>query len=227
VLTVIAITDEPLIEAGLRSILGQSTEFELTGVCSNTAQLAGAARGNNPDLIVCAVGPESEPAVADVRATSPRSIIIVLARDFTPEFAHHALELGVRGFISTTAGAPALTECLRTVARGELWMENLLSMRLLDTRPVRLSRRQTQLVRLLAQGLKNKEIAAALGIAEGTVKAYLTVLFEKVGAKDRFELALFGLKNFKGSIEDAPAPRMTVPMRSASLRPPIRRTVVA
>jgi len=54
---------------------------------------------------------------------------------------------------------------------------------------------------LLVQGLKNKEIAAALNISEGTVKAYLTTLFEKVGAKDRFELALFGMKNL-GSLHE-------------------------
>jgi len=60
---------------------------------------------------------------------------------------------------------------------------------------VALSRRQTQLLSLLVQGLKNREIATELGISEGTVKAYLTTLFEKVGARDRFELALYGLKN--------------------------------
>jgi hypothetical protein len=50
-------------------------------------------------------------------------------------------------------------------------------------------------VSLLSQGLKNKEIAATLGISEGTVKVYFSRLFQKVGVKDRFELALYGLKN--------------------------------
>jgi hypothetical protein len=58
-------------------------------------------------------------------------------------------------------------------------------------------------VRLLAQGLKNKEIATCLGITEGTVKVYLSHLFKKVGAKDRFELALFGLKNMVGAGDGA------------------------
>jgi predicted transcriptional regulator len=53
------------------------------------------------------------------------------------------------------------------------------------------------LLGLLVQGLKNREIAAEMGISEGTVKAYLTTLFEKVGARDRFELALYGLKNLR------------------------------
>jgi DNA-binding CsgD family transcriptional regulator len=60
---------------------------------------------------------------------------------------------------------------------------------------VALSRREGELVSLLSQGLKNKEIASQLSIGEGTVKVYLSELFEKVGVKDRFELALYGLKN--------------------------------
>src|SRR5580765_4724649 len=76
-----------------------------------------------------------------------------------------------------------------------MWMERSLANLLLHSRPVPLSRRQTQLLGLLVQGLKNREIAAEMGISEGTVKAYLTTLFEKVGARDRFELALYGLKN--------------------------------
>jgi DNA-binding CsgD family transcriptional regulator len=58
-----------------------------------------------------------------------------------------------------------------------------------------LTRREGQLVTLLAQGLKNKEIATSLNISEGTVKVYLSRLFQKLGVKDRFELALYGLKN--------------------------------
>src|SRR5271170_8403815 len=85
-------------------------------------------------------------------------------------------------------------------------MEGSLTMNLLHNRPVSLSKRQSELVGLLTQGLKNKEIAAALGISEGTVKAYLTTLFEKVGAKDRFELALFGMRNL-GNVHEAVAER--------------------
>jgi hypothetical protein len=64
---------------------------------------------------------------------------------------------------------------------------------------------------LLSQGLKNKEIGAALTISEGTVKVYLSRLFQKVGAKDRFELALYGLRNFR-NMGNVP-PEADVPAR--------------
>jgi len=96
-------------------------------------------------------------------------------------------------------------------------MESALTMNLLNNRPISLSKRQSELVGLLVQGLKNKEIASALGISEGTVKAYLTTLYEKVGARDRFELALFGLKNLGGRRESA---HTREPIRSLVARRP-------
>src|SRR5450759_2395324 len=74
-------------------------------------------------------------------------------------------------------------------------VEKALTDSFLCARRVALTQREGQLVSLLSQGLKNKEIATTLMISEGTVKVYLSRLFQKVGVKDRFELALFGLKN--------------------------------
>jgi len=216
VLTVIAITDEPLLEAGIRSILSLGSDFELLSICQKPAELIRTASERKPDLLLCALHPGTDLNFADLRFASPRSVIVVLSRDISPDFAHHALEIGVRGFISSTVTPEMLSECLHAAARGELWMEKSLSMLLLDMRPVRLSKRQSEVVQLLAQGLKNKEIAEALQIAEGTVKAYLTALFEKVGAKDRFELALFGLKYLKNIPNESRLPALRVKPDSRS-----------
>jgi DNA-binding CsgD family transcriptional regulator len=79
---------------------------------------------------------------------------------------------------------------------------------------VSLTKRESQLVSLLSQGLKNKEIASTLTISEGTVKVYLSRLFQKVGVKDRFELALYGLRNLQNMNGEAsalnPAPQQTM-----------------
>jgi DNA-binding NarL/FixJ family response regulator len=140
--------------------------------------------------------------IRELQGKAPAAHIVLWARELSTELAHHAVEIGVRGFLSTTASPEHFRECLQIAARGELWMESSLTMSLLNNRPVSLSKRQSELVGLLTQGLKNKEIAATLGISEGTVKAYLTTLYEKVGARDRFELALFGLKNLGGRREN-------------------------
>jgi len=84
---------------------------------------------------------------------------------------------------------------LRKVSEGEMWFERTLLSSLLQVKEVGLSPRERQLLRLVSQGLSNKQVAATLSIAEGTVKVYFSKLFRKVGVNDRFELALYGLRN--------------------------------
>ncbi|MEQ1946826.1 MAG: response regulator transcription factor [Bryobacteraceae bacterium] len=192
---IIVVTDEPLVELGIRSLCAFTEGIDLMGVERGHEQAIHALRRDRPSAVLYGLSGETDlNMVRDLLRASPHTSIILWARDMSAEFAHQAVSLGVRGFVSMHSPVERLVECIETVARGELWMEQSLTVSLLNRRPVRLSRRQSQLLQLLVQGLKNKEIASALGISEGTVKAYLTTLFEKVGARDRFELALFGLK---------------------------------
>ncbi len=79
-----------------------------------------------------------------------------------------------------------LVKCVRKVHAGELWFEKALTQTFLSGRTVKVSRRESELINLVSQGLKNKEIATVMGVTEGTVKVYLSRLFGKIGARDRF-----------------------------------------
>jgi len=120
---------------------------------------------------------------------------VLWAREISTEWAFQVIELGVRGILAKTLPSDLQIKCLHKVYEGELWLAKSLTENLLAGKSISLTRREGQLVGALAQGLKNKEIAELLGITEGTVKVYLSRLFHKVGVKDRFELALYGLKN--------------------------------
>jgi DNA-binding NarL/FixJ family response regulator len=188
-----------MVEIGVKALLGSDPEFNLLEVCRSHPELLQAASRSHPDVVVCGLSRETElNGIRELQMIARSAHVVLWARELSTELAHQAVEMGVRGFLSTTASPVHFRECLQIAARGELWMESSLTMNLLNNRPVSLSKRQSELVGLLTQGLKNKEIGAALGISEGTVKAYLTTLYEKVGARDRFELALFGLKNMGG-----------------------------
>ena len=123
------------------------------------------------------------------------SKIVLWVNNISTELAFQAMGLGVRGILRRTLPTDLQVKCLQKVQAGELWFEKALTDSFLCARRVALTQREGQLVSLLSQGLKNKEIATTLMISEGTVKVYLSRLFQKVGVKDRFELALFGLKN--------------------------------
>jgi two-component system, NarL family, nitrate/nitrite response regulator NarL len=218
--TVLIATDEPILAVGVRTLFAQDPDFQLLEICPSVSELIAAASKYRPDAIVYGLGLErSLNIIRDLLTVAPHSALICWSRSMGTEVAHQAVNLGVKGFVSTTASPEHFRECLQITSRGELWMEQSLTMSLLGTQPVKLSKRQGELLGLLVQGLKNKEIAATLGLSEGTIKAYLTTLFEKVGARDRFELALFGLKHLGETRVAAPTvPRHEEAPRDTQIR---------
>ena len=201
-LSILLFSDEPVYHLGLLAVLGSMPEFAFLESCSTPAELTAATASRQPHAIIFSLAMDPElTLLAELRRIAPSTALILMGREFTPELAHHGMELGARGFLGTTVSANTIHECLRLCTAGQLWMERALYNSLLDSRPVPLSRRQAELLGLLIQGLKNREIAISMGISEGTVKAYLTKLFEKVGARDRFELALYGLKHIRSAPE--------------------------
>ncbi len=127
-------------------------------------------------------------------AVAPRPVIL-LTRQASTETVYQARDAGVRALIDLRAPTGEVLAGICRALEGEMVFPESDEEARQRTRRVRLTPREGQLVTLLVQGLKNKEIAAQLELSEGTVKVYLSKLFQKVGAKDRFELALFGLRN--------------------------------
>lgn len=187
----------PILAKGLAAVLSSVPEFDLVTVCSNAAQLPQAVSLTAPDLVVIDMDEETSfDRLVDLRsAATPPPKIILWIHAISPELAYQAMRLGVRGILRKTLGTEFVVKCLQKVADGECWFEETLTSSFVNIRAIRLTARESQLISLISQGFKNKEIADALFIAEPTVKIYLSRLFRKVGAKDRFELALYGLRN--------------------------------
>ncbi|MEP6961703.1 MAG: response regulator transcription factor, partial [Acidobacteriota bacterium] len=127
-----------------------------------------------------------------------RTAIVVWGVSITEAEALRFLQAGARGILRKTAGAQALISCLRTVAAGRSWMEDCVFRD--ASRPDRyprsgLTAREQQVLELVEQGFKNKEIAMDLGIRPGTVKIHLKHIFEKTGVRGRYGLALSGLRD--------------------------------
>ena len=193
---VLLYSDEPILSKGLEAVLRQDPEFELLPVCGTVAELVDQAVRENPDVVLMDLTPEvTFAALNDMKHALMRSKVVLWVNAISTELAFQAMGLGVRGVLRKTLPAELQVKCLQKVQAGELWFEKALTDSFLCARRISLTQREGQLVSLLSQGLKNKEIAATLLISEGTVKVYLSRLFQKVGVKDRFELALFGLKN--------------------------------
>lgn len=208
---------QPLLTAGFQCILKGMTDF--TGsVCNNIPDLMDNISQEQPDIVVFEVTSAIDLNTLHGIVSLDRDLAIILwVDDVTAEFASQAISLGIRGLLRRSLPLEIQSRCLERVAAGELWVEKSLSNKLLSTRRIALTPRERQLVVLVSQGLKNKEIAYTLGVTEGTVKVYLCRLFEKTGANDRLELALFGLKNlFVNQTSEVAAPVLSAAAASES-----------
>ena len=191
-------SDMPIVAAGLQSVLrsGGAEEFELREFSGSLPELRSAVRALEPRILLLDLTAEFP---AGILAELDRSLldwnVVLWVYEISAEQALQAMSMGVRGILRSTLDPELVMRCFDRVQRGELWYEKALMESYVDARKTGLTGRETQLIRLLGMGLKNKEIADALHITEGTVKVYLSRLFQKLGVKDRFELALYGMKN--------------------------------
>lgn len=206
-LRVLVFTDEPILFSGLKCVLTPQTGFKVVATSDDPATLIETAEAAKPDLLLLDMTPTLTFGVlVELQERMPTCRIVVWVRTISTELAYQAIEHGIRGILRKTLPAETLLKCLGMVADGGVWFEESLQAGRMAGKAVTLSKREGQLVGLLAQGLKNKEIATLLTISEGTVKVYLSRLFRKLGVNDRFELALYGLRNMPAA-EMAMEPR--------------------
>jgi DNA-binding NarL/FixJ family response regulator len=146
--------------------------------------------------------------VSDMRLYSPRTEPVLWGVEISETDSFGALQAGARGILKKTLPIHVIVECLRAVANGNIWIERSVSYRFvgfINRRPeLRLTAREEEVLHLVMRGMKNKQIAQTLQISPGTVKVHLTHVFDKTGAKDRFELAMYGRQRsgYSGAFAD-------------------------
>ncbi len=218
---VLLFTDEPVLARGFIGIVASVPGFDPVSVCHTTAELAETVPKLIPEVLLIDLTPDITFGIlTQLQRDLPNCRIVLWVRTISTELAYQAMELGVRGVLRKTLAPELLLKCLTKVCEGELWFDKNLTASFLSAKMVALTKRESQLVALLSQGLKNKEIAATLQISEGTVKVYLSRLFQKVGVKDRFELALYGLRNLQNMTGEAPADSSPQPKTIGRARNP-------
>jgi two-component system nitrate/nitrite response regulator NarL len=210
---IVLYTQQPFVAQGLAAVLHAHADLELAACLNSLSGTLGCLKSTRPDvLVVHLISGISLSDLREIRSADSHCQMILWGQELGGEFAFQAMQAGVRSILSGNTPIDDFLAALRNVHRGVLCFERDLLESVLSQERVSLSRRQGQIVALVAQGLKNKEIAFSLGITEGTVKVYLHKLFKKLGMNDRLDLALYGLKNLFGGqpglerIRDVPPP---------------------
>jgi DNA-binding NarL/FixJ family response regulator len=204
--TVLVAESQPITAQGVRAVLGNCEDLEFVRSVETLAGAADTLRAVPADLVLVDKSFGSQALIewlANLRNLRVTSQIVVWGSSITEPEALRLLQMGVKGILRKTADPPTLVVCLRAVASGANWMEDTLfrdSSRNERYPRSELTPREQQVLELVEQGLKNKEIARELGIRPGTVKIHLKHIFEKTGVRGRYGLALTGLKE-RGVLE--------------------------
>jgi len=197
---VLLCSEEPILAEGLARIFSTEQSFSLLSYCSRMEDLRIEVQRLQPDILLMDLCPGvTFDFLQGLHQVATHTRIVLWVHTISTELALQSMSPGVRGVLRKTLPVETLLNCLSRVHEGEIWLEQSLTDSFLSARRYSLTRREGQLVSLLSKGLKNREIATALEISEGTVKVYMSRLFQKLGVKDRFELALYGLRNLSPS----------------------------
>jgi DNA-binding NarL/FixJ family response regulator len=206
--TVAVCETQPITAEGLRCVLESSPDLEFKQSLTSLESASSFLQAQSCDIAILDKGFGMRAVldwIHDQRLGDGAPTLVVWGVSMTEAEALRLLQAGARGIVRKTAEIESLLVCLRAVACGRSWMEDCVFRD--SARPGRQSRseltpREHQVLELVEQGSKNKEIALELGIRPGTVKIHLKHIFEKTGVRGRYGLAISGLRE-KGIVSIA------------------------
>ncbi|MFG2968874.1 MULTISPECIES: response regulator [unclassified Streptomyces] len=202
--TVLLVDDEPLVRAGLRAVLEAQPDIEVVGEAADGAAVIPLVRQLRPDVVAMDVrmplldGIEATRAVLRTVAEPPKILVVTTFED--DEYVYEALRAGADGFLLKRARPAEIVHAVRLVAEGESLLFPA-SVRQLAARYgegggrdglewARLTGREAEVLRLMAQGLSNAEIAVRLVVGTETVKSHVGAVLAKLGARDRTQAVI-------------------------------------
>ena len=189
--------DHALFRQGLKSLLMLQPDIELVGEVERAADLEPALKQTAVDVLLLDLQMDRWMG-NDVETLAQRVSVVVLTASERIEDALAAIRRGARAIVQKRFAVETLMEAVRSAASGLAWMPPLLQTELAaqmgSASDQRLTAREHEIARYVAEGLRNAEIAQRLAISESTVKTHLNNIFQKLHLRDRVELALHALR---------------------------------
>jgi DNA-binding NarL/FixJ family response regulator len=190
VITILLVDDHPVVREGLRGMLAAEDDLTVVAEAGGAAEAVAAVRAHEPDVVLMDLrmpGGDGVEATARVLAQRPATRVVVLTTYDTDADILRAVEAGAAGYLLKDASRAELAQAIRAAARGETVLAPSVAAKLVSRMrsPVELSRREIEVLRLVARGRTNAEIGRELLISEATVKTHLLRTFGKLDVSDR------------------------------------------
>lgn len=190
-LTVLVADDHPVVREGLTTVINRQQGMHVIAQAANGREAVDTFLAECPDVGLIDLrmpGMDGIEAVIEIcqKAVSPR--LVILTTYAMEEDIYRAMHAGAQGYVLKSASTGELVECIRAVADGNTWVPPTVGAKLANRVANReLTRREGEVLRLMAGGKSNKEIGVGLNISEGTVKVHMTNILEKLKASGRTE----------------------------------------
>jgi two-component system, NarL family, response regulator LiaR len=199
---ILIVDDHAVVRQGLRMFLAADPEFQIVGEACDGAQALVLARELKPDLILMDLlmpNIDGIGATATIHREMPEIEVLALTSVLEDKLIVGALRAGAIGYLLKDMDAADLRRAVKAAAAGQVQIAPDAASRLAHEiraaeDPVGLTHRETEILRLLAQGQSNKEIAQSLRISDGTVKSHLSSIFTKIGVTSRTQAVLYAIR---------------------------------
>jgi DNA-binding NarL/FixJ family response regulator len=206
---VVMVEDETLVRRGIRGLLGLLEDIEVVAEAADGDEAIAVIQREKPDVVLMDVrmprrsGPDVIEALRSVGSLPP---VILLTTFDDDEALLHGIRAGARGFLLKDVSLEQLADAVRQVAAGETLIRPAVTERVLRAAVKlgtqfesldpheQLTRREIEVLRMMAGGYSNREIGDALGTAEGTIKSHISSILSKMGVRDRIRAVLKGLE---------------------------------
>jgi DNA-binding NarL/FixJ family response regulator len=211
-ISILLVDNQALLRVGLRLILEKESKFAVMGEASTREEALEGAR-LRPDIIILNMNSDGKSdldLLSDLSVIAEGSRVLVLIGDFDLELRRRIVRFGVKGLVQKRESPDHLIAAVKSVYAGEVWLDPRTVSHVLDdllqdgdakrtnsvlNNGVRLTGRERDIIALISEGLKNKQIAERLCISEPTVRHYLTSIFEKVEVKGRQGLIVYAYQH--------------------------------
>ena len=213
---VLVVDDHPIVIGGTRALLEEVDDIEVVGEAYNGAMAIEENKKLNPDVILMdLIMPEMDgiEAIGLITEEQPEAKILVLTSFITDDKVFPAIKAGAMGFLLKDSEPKELIEAIRNVYKGEPTLHPNIARKVLQelgrantekTIPDPLTDRETEVLKLLAKGHDNQQIAEELFIAEVTVRTHVSRILRKLQLANRVQATLYALKKGLTSLDDEP-----------------------
>ncbi|MBK8990072.1 MAG: response regulator transcription factor [Chloroflexi bacterium] len=215
---VLIVDDHLVVREGLQLILSLEGDIAVVGEAADGATAVRLAGELQPDVVLMDLrmpGMDGLEAIGHIRAQWPEIAIIILTTYNEDDLLRQGLQAGARSFLLKDTGRETLFRTIRAAAQGETLLQPEILQRALQPQPVEqgttavadetLTERELMVLTAVARGDRNKEIAQQLGVAERTVKAHLTNIYNKMGVESRAEAIAVAMQ--RGMLPHSPSSR--------------------